>query len=440
MKVFVWKIAVLSGLLIVQGVSTARAAGGAVLIYSLTDLGALDNLPGQSKSTINEINDLGRIVGVNLTNGFYHAVLCDSNGWQDLGTLGGTNSAALGINPAGLVCGRSLPPNIGSGTNHAFLWTPGGTNGVLDNPQMQDLGTLGGNRSQADDINAVGQLCGFSRNTNGFDHFVLYTNGAIIDVHTNTSGLNYSYGTALNDAGHAVGIAYNNNFRSWSALYQNGITTTNLGNFGQALFSKSAALDLNNSDNIVGYVTDTNGFDQGFIYGDGNLGVIGTLGGHYSYAIAINNSNTVVGGSFVDASNTLYHAFVRIDGIMYDLNQHLNESGTNWVLSEARAINDLGQIAGVGTLSGVKHGFLLNQLIYYPPIAANFTVQKANSLLTFTIISNVAYFVQVKTNLAEPDWSDWASNVLADGSIITITNVGSSATPSLYYRIGYLIP
>ena len=43
---------------------------------------------------------------------------------------------------------------------------------------------------------------------------------------------------------------------------------------------------------------------------------------------------------------------------MVDLNALL-PAGSGWVLSEARAINAKGQIAGNGTLHGRPHAFLL---------------------------------------------------------------------------------
>jgi probable HAF family extracellular repeat protein len=56
----------------------------------------------------------------------------------DLGTLGGTDSAALAVNDAGQVVGESMPR--GDATVHAFSWTQAAG--------MVDLGTLGGSSSR----------------------------------------------------------------------------------------------------------------------------------------------------------------------------------------------------------------------------------------------------------------------------------------------------
>lgn len=69
-------------------------------------------------------------------------------GVTDLGTLGGTQTYASGINNSGQVVGTSELPDSSS---HAFLYSDG---------RMTDLGTLGGFGSFAVDINDRGQVAG----------------------------------------------------------------------------------------------------------------------------------------------------------------------------------------------------------------------------------------------------------------------------------------
>src|SRR5687768_14416721 len=70
----------------------------------------------------------------------------------DLGTLGGSDSIAYGINDAGQVVGQSL---TAGGDLRAFITGPDGVG-------MRDLGTLGGNGSIARSINDAGQVVGYS--------------------------------------------------------------------------------------------------------------------------------------------------------------------------------------------------------------------------------------------------------------------------------------
>jgi probable HAF family extracellular repeat protein len=73
----------------------------------------------------------------------------------DLGTLGGSNSIADGINASGQVVGYSATTG---GDSHAFLYSGG---------IMTDLGTLGGAESIALGINDGGQIVGYSATTGG---------------------------------------------------------------------------------------------------------------------------------------------------------------------------------------------------------------------------------------------------------------------------------
>ena len=69
-----------------------------------------------------------------------------------LGTLGGAETYAFGINAAGRVVGYS---STTGGNSHAYIT---GANGV----GMTDLGTLGGGFSSAFGINSAGRVVGFS--------------------------------------------------------------------------------------------------------------------------------------------------------------------------------------------------------------------------------------------------------------------------------------
>jgi probable HAF family extracellular repeat protein len=71
---------------------------------------------------------------------------------QDLGTLGGENSAAEAINESGLIA--DLSDLAQSGVTHAVLWTAPN--------KIQDLGTLGGTYSIAAGINNSGIVVGWA--------------------------------------------------------------------------------------------------------------------------------------------------------------------------------------------------------------------------------------------------------------------------------------
>jgi probable HAF family extracellular repeat protein len=83
---------------------------------------------------------------------------------QDLGTLGGPYSDALGINVLGQVTGYASTPD---NTARAFRWTT--------SRGMRDLGTLGGPSSHGLKINALGQVTGYADTTDGASHAFRWT-------------------------------------------------------------------------------------------------------------------------------------------------------------------------------------------------------------------------------------------------------------------------
>ncbi len=182
---------------------------------------------GGLNSTAYGINNAGLMVGVSLTDaGSYHAcsLAVDATTMTDLGVLsGGSSSAAMDINEDDLIVGYSdtasvvqtavywnggVPTDLGAfpgapagtqsyalavndadspqivgwsygsaagGLQHAFLWQDG---------TMDDLGTLpGGDRSEAWDLNDLGEVVGWARTADYHVHAVLWdASGAIIDL------------------------------------------------------------------------------------------------------------------------------------------------------------------------------------------------------------------------------------------------------------------
>src|SRR3989338_2169957 len=262
----------------------------------------------------------------------------------DLGTLGGTESHALGINDHGEVVGVIW--NDDYSLYHAFRHSYG---------TMEDLGTLGGKYSIAFDVNNAGQVIGWSRigDALGSNRAFLYENGVMRSL-GRLQGGNNSEAFGIDSAGHVVGASTIFGFgRNRAFLYSDG-TMKNLG----TLLGDSQAYGISDAGHIVGESTiNSFGETRAFLFADGRMQNLGTLGGSSSWAYGVNDHGQVVGESKVAGG---IHAFLYLDGSMLDLND-LIDPPSKWRLNRATAINNAGQIVGTGiNPSGEKHGFLLN--------------------------------------------------------------------------------
>ena len=252
----------------------------------------------------------------------------------DLGTLGGEWSDASSINDVGQIAGAS-DSTVG---RRAFLY---------DNGTMTDLGTLGGNDSYAyGGINESGQIAGTSRS-----HAFLYDSGTMTDLGTLGAYSGYSSAYGINDFGQVVGTSFSGD-RHHAFLYDSGMMT-DLGSLGG---TNSEASGINNSGQIVGgsHITGNIAY-RAFLYDSGTMIDLGTLGGSRSYAYGVNNNGQVVGHS-ITAEGT-YHAFLYDNGTMTDLG---TLGGT---ASHAYGVNANEQIVGRSyTLTEDNHAFLYDSM------------------------------------------------------------------------------
>ena len=126
-------------------------------------------------------------------------------------------------------------------------------------------------------------------------------------------------------------------------------SVTDLGTLG----TWSRALGINDAGQVVGASVTGDGFTRAFLYSNGTMMNLGTLGGigtgpvPYSYSIAwgINNAGQVVGESLSTDNN--YRAFLYSNGTMTNLGTQLGG-----VSSSASAINNVGEIVGIVNFGG----------------------------------------------------------------------------------------
>ncbi len=133
-----------------------------------------------------------------------------------MGTLSGNTadtSVAWAISDSGYVVGSSKAAN---GETHAFRFT--GSTYTLQ-PWM-DLGTLGGNFSEAASVNNLGQVVGVAKNATGQNRAFLWQPGrGMLDLNTKLpggSGWTLTSVQGINDEGWIVGFGIRGgNTKAW---------------------------------------------------------------------------------------------------------------------------------------------------------------------------------------------------------------------------------
>ena len=302
----------------------------------------------------------------------------------DLGTLGGPNSyqpfgyagdflteASLsdGGTFAGWAATSAADPDAPNCffdcfVDHAFQWKDG---------VRTDLGTLPGSPGLSSAVTSIspnGFISGFSENGEidplfnlpAF-HGVVWRNGHIIDLKTLEGGYE-SWANAVNNRGQAVGFASNAIFDANSLqglvtqtrafVWQNGVMK-DLGTLGG---SDAEALFINAQGQIVGqsytihsipppnlHCTDTPLALHAFFWEEGRMADLSTLGGSCAFVSALNENGQVVGQSTL-AGDQESHPFIWERGKMKDL------GALGGTFGYASWLNGQGTAVGAATIEG----------------------------------------------------------------------------------------
>lgn len=286
-----------------------------------------------SEGTAFAINDSGKVVGTIATPtsdslAFMFAgsgpltLLPSALNCQFIFTL--ACNAAYGINNSGIAVGTNLVDISPSMRWHAARWTPA----------LQDLDTLGF-RSEAYDINDSGLAVGFA-NVGLNRHAAVF--GGLSPISLGTLG-----GSEC-DTCDSVAYGVNN------AGPPDPTSPTTARIVGQSALTPTGPHHA--------FV-----FQFGPGLGMQDLGTLCAQGDCDSAAFDINDLGHIVGATLIGPFPA--GAFLYKNNQMTDLNSLLGASDqTQWVLGEARAINELGQIAGTGQFQGKARAFLMT-----PPLS-----------------------------------------------------------------------
>jgi probable HAF family extracellular repeat protein len=325
--------------------------------YTLTDLGTL----GGPESEANGLDVYGEVVGTSITeNDVRHAFRYRNGEMLDLGTLeGGLSSEGVAISDSGVVVGSSGWNAAGPGFPQmtlGFVWQDG---------EMRSTGYLycicSFNRraglSHAYAVNASGRVVGDSLTARAglWQAFFWQANPgrpqSIIDLDSADGGYS-SAGYGINDRDEIVGEHHDR-----ALLIRDGV--------GQSLgvlpgHVKSSARAVNAIGQVAGFSIAADDVRRGFVW-DGTMRELPPVAGHVSSeALAINDDGHIVGRSGnADLSDA--HAVLWNRGVAIDLNSRVSEPG--WTLVSATGINDVGQIVGIALHGDRRRAYLLTPVL-----------------------------------------------------------------------------
>lgn len=278
-----------------------------------------------------------------------HAFAWKKGHLQDLGALPGKHSSAVfEVNDNGAGVGMSntasTDPYTGWPADHAVMFKNG---------RVTDLGTLpGGYESQANDINDRGQVSGFASNGKRDPYSILgwvtqtrsviWQDGVMRDI--GTLGGPDALSVTMNASGEITGQSYTSNTANAATqvptqdpfLWRNGKMTdlgTLGGTFGVANWLNDAG-EVVGQSNLAGDQT-----AHPFLWRNGTMTDLGTLGGDFGFATWISDQGDVTGAA--QTSGQAFHAFWWHHGTMTDLPP---SNGAPWAFADA--VNDSGLVVG----------------------------------------------------------------------------------------------
>jgi uncharacterized membrane protein len=341
----------------------------AATLYRLTDLGVL---PGSTTSVARAISNSGAISGESGGGSGQNTGVRFDGGIVALPTFAGVNNTVIrGIN--------------NSGVSAAIQQTTGGNDRavLLTNSSVTQLGNLAGFASAgAYDVNNFGVATGYAllsgtnalaesgfpvlANALGQQVAVRWTGGVATALSNAAGVIRNATGSAINDSGLVAGNARLATNQQRAILWAADGSATILALGADQFFSRARA--INELGSVAGQVFFGDGSFLGSVWSGNNQFLLNPTGAGYvqSTTRGINSAGTVVGfANDLDGTLPTFGQIWTFNGTGYTATalDSLVVNLGGWQTQAAQAINDRGQIVGLGIdPNGLQRAYLLTPI------------------------------------------------------------------------------
>jgi probable HAF family extracellular repeat protein len=330
---------------------------GAAAQAASYNLVILPGIPGgNGSSDAWSISNARQATGQSYTPGGFHAFRWSASlGMQDLGAVPNPiegQSGGRAINNKQEIAGFS--------DNRAIIWSaPAGMHKIAANqPNGRNALTAWGLNDYSE---VVGEMGLDGTMTGEGNHAYLWSEArGLVDLGDLPGGEDHSNANAINNRHQVVGYGNNENGQH-PMLWTAAAGMRNLGNLPNTTSCCGQAYDINESGQVVGTADGDNFQAHGFLWteADGMKQLEDLPGVGYSRAFGINEGGQIVGQSGIPSPSYPPHA------VLWDVNTGIVDLNTlvdakDFVLIEARKINDACVIVGIGLETSSSHyrGFI----------------------------------------------------------------------------------
>jgi probable HAF family extracellular repeat protein len=258
-----------------------------------------------------------------------------------LGTLGGNYSGAAAVSNNGVVVGTATD---GSNNSRAFRWTQA--------TGMQDLGTFGGSHSAAFDLSADGSIVvGWARTSDGYGRAFRWTQSSGMTNPGNPSFGNYSAANAVSADGSVIAGTHGTQ-GYWSDVVlwtSGGIQYPNTG-YPYNSFANSISAD---GSTIVGHVIQPGFSFRAYRYRASTTEILAPPSGYdHSRATDVSGDGTVVVGEYWNNAERRAFRWTQATGM-----QDLGTLGGNLACAQAVTEDGAGVVGSARNAAGQMRAF-----------------------------------------------------------------------------------